>query len=568
MPLSGKGSRGKEKVMSFSANTQITSQRVQSSLEEFALQVEAYKKGEMSDDDFRKKRLWFGVYKELGFFMQRVKLPYGRVSAPQLRVMADLTRQYSKNLSHLTTRQDLEFHWMSIDDLVPSCRELLKADLHSREGCGDTVRNITGDFRAGYIADEVFDYRPYAEGVYQHFLLRPENQRMPRKFKISFSSNADDHGLAVIHDVGLICAERTLADGAKEQGFRLLAAGGLGKTPRVAHELRPFISFQELIPACEAIVQLFDEHGNRENRKRARLKYVAFEWGEEKFNATFERLFAERLKAVQKPFEFPPYEEPVPDIQAETFKPDGADPDLQDWFDVNVIAQKQTGFYMVQVPLELGDVTSEQLNDLASLTERFGNGHACVTQSQKFVFKWVAGQQLTAMYGKLKAMGLSAPEVGRITDIVACPGTDFCEIGFASSIQMSKVLRRELLGRGAQLKQFGPFRIHISGCTNSCGQHHIGNIGLIGYRDVRGGVTRDLFQILIGGGADATGQNVVGEKFGLSVPAADVPGWVNKLLDFYLRERQGAETFKQFVVRLGAKNIADVLGARAKKAKV
>ncbi len=512
--------------------------------------VDDFWAGRLTPEDFRKLRLQQGIYgqRQADVQMVRVKIPWGGLTAVQLERLADVAARTPRGVGHVTTRQNFQFHFVPLADVSAIMRGFADVGLTTREACGNTVRNVTVGHCAGICAAEAFDPTPYADAVARFLLRNAMNQRLPRKFKIAFSGCDDDSGLTPIHDVGARAVVRTM-DGRRERGFTLLMAGGLGPAPRLAEAFEPFTLVDELLVTIAAIVRVFDRHGNRENRNLARLKFVAKRLGMPALRA----LIVSERDALRASGEFPAIE--VQEEVAPVRRPHGRtpllldDPEFRRWRDTNVIQQKQAGYVAVHVRLLLGDVTADQLRTLARAARQFADGRVRSTNQQNIALRWVSASALGDVFALLSAAGLAAAGAERLVDVTSCPGADTCQLGITSSRGLAQALSATIERELGSLADRAGLRIKISGCPNSCGQHHIASIGLYGGARKFGGDQVPTYQLLIGGALGATGA-----RFGkplARIPAKNVPAAVQALLARYRDDGAGAESFDAFVDRVG-----------------
>jgi sulfite reductase beta subunit-like hemoprotein len=506
-------------------------------IDEFVEGLRKYEAGEWTADQFRVFRLARGTYgqRQPDVQMLRVKIPQGVLDRAQLERLADVAERFSRGFGHITTRQNVQLHFVKLDRAAEAMHVLAESGLTTKEACGNTVRNVTGCPRAGVCDGEPFDVTPFAQAVTRHFLRRAENQALPRKFKIAFSGCADDCALGAINDVGAIAAVK---DG--KNGFVVKVAGGLSTTPEDAHTLFEFLPAGELIPAIEAILAVFDKHGNRTNKSRARLKYVVRKVGWEKFRALFDEEHAKTQREVpiadDDRLRRPPVRLPVIG---------GTRHDaLEKWQATNVQRQKQPGFAMVTVRLVRGDITGAQLRTVGALAEKYGDGMVRLTIDQNLMLRFVAGDAIPALHAELVAAGLASPDAHTIADVTSCPGADSCNLAVTGSRELASALTESLEG-GAIARDVA---IKISGCPNSCGQHHIAGIGFHGGMRRVGGKVVPEYTLHLGGGVDGGGAT-----FGRQVvklPARRVPEALRRLLALYDTKKQDGEGAVAFFRRL------------------
>ncbi len=519
-------------------------------IENFGVQVDRLKKKEIPEEKFKRFRLQNGVYgqRQAGVQMVRVKIPSGLLNAEKLRALADVAQRFSTGKGHVTTRQDVQFHFVKLDDVVPTLYRLAESGLTTREACGNTVRNVTACHLAGICPTELFDVTPYANAVADRLLRNPINQDLPRKFKISFSGCQSECGLATMHDLGLIAAARTV-NGTIEYGFKVFVGGGLGASPKLAQLYAEFLPMDALLPTCEAILKLFDAHGDRKVRSKARMKFVLEKWG----IATFTEKVAENLNDLQASgISYPELTPPRPNRirPARTERSAGdASPDYARWLRTNVIPQAEAGACAVQVRLIVGDITAAQFLGLAQITEQFSSDQVRATHQQNFILHKVRRSDLPALYAALAQYGLAEAGAEQVTDVIACPGTDSCQLGLTSSMGMGEALVSTFAKELPEYEDLTGLRIRISGCPNSCAQHHIAGIGLHGVAKKVNGKLVPHYQLHLGGGVSAT-HSAIG-KAKLKIPAKNVPGAILEMIKVFRENRTEQEAFNPFVERYG-----------------
>ena len=492
--------------------------------------------------------------------MQRIKIPYGGMTPEQLEVMADLAEEYSDGIAHITTRQDFQLHFIHIDNTPTLMRRLGAVGITTREACGNSVRNITGCPYMGVCPDEPFDVTPYAKAMTFFLLGHPDAQNFGRKFKPTFSG-CHEHacGLAQMHDLGLTAVVREV-DGEEQRGFKVVVGGGLGAVPRQAKVFDEFMSPEEILPVAQAMARVFGKHGEKKMRSRARLKFLIEKWGIEKFR---DEVLAERAKLPVDP-RWTDYIQSLEDDEEKPLKPPGELPALNGnqrmnhWLKTNVRDQRQAGYATATVALPLGDITPQQLRSLADITREFTHGTIRTTVEQNFVIRWVSKADLPALFEALDAVGLSEAGACNVTDIVACPGTDTCKLGISSSRGLAGELRNRLAVKAFQLEQaIQDLHIKISGCFNSCGQHHVADIGFYGVSRTLQGFKVPHFQVVLGGqweeNAGSYGLPIV------AIPSKRVPDALDRITDFYLQNREKVERFPEFVTRIGKVKIRQLL---------
>jgi len=539
-------------------------QRLAAAIDEHAANVERFRRGEITPEQFRPLRLAMGVYAQLAHVkhMQRIKIPGGRVTAAQLEALAEVTERWGRGIAHVTTRQDLQLHYLELEDSVEAQRVLARAGVTCVGACADCVRNVTASPFAGVLADEVFDVTPHAHAITQHFMFHEHNRRLPRKFKIGLSGSAADHAQVMINDVGLFAAER-----AGERGFRVYVAGGLGSTPEIAHLWRDFVPERSALAVCEAVVRVYFRDGERKNRKKNRLKFLLRKLGEAELLRRLdeERARVEAEKGAQLAADLERYKAELVEAAPPPAEEGRAlgDAAFARWRRTNAVKQKQAGYYVAVVKLPLGDVTAPQIRALAGLCRRFGNGEARTTNTQNVVLRWVPEARLVRLHRELGLIGLAEPDAEHITDVVSCPGGDYCTLAITRSMKLGADVRAHLAPAASRAEAddlvaaLGPFSIKVSGCPNSCGQHHVADIGMTGLMvKGEGGVERPHYSLRVGGGCGPDAR--VGERLDGRVPEEQTPLVIAAIARHYLAERGEGETFREFVARVGAQELTRV----------
>ncbi|MAU02770.1 MAG: nitrite/sulfite reductase [Acidimicrobiales bacterium] len=537
-------------------------------IDKFEEQLAGYFAGRVPEDVFRVFRLNNGIYgqRQGGTNqMVRVKVPYGAMTADQLDALADLVVDHSRGWGHITTRQNIQFHFVELAEIPRVMRRLASVGLTTREACGDTVRNVQGCHLAGACPFEVLDISAWSEAAYRHFVRNPISQRLPRKFKINFSGCDTDCGQAMFNDVGVIAASRTHPDGSVEQGFRVYIAGGLGTTPFPALALEEFTSRGDLLPTIESVLRVFDQTGNRDNKLRARLKWVVDQLG---IDEVRRRVVATR-KFLPASSTWPGG---VPEVVAEwgddpaglaagtTPTPIGqgvpvslgAKTPFDQWVEANVVRGAANGTVSAYAWCELGDVTADQFRAVAAIVREFDTD-VRVTNRQNFVLRDLTEDQLPALFQHLVDAGMAKPGAELLRDVVACPGADTCNLAVTQSRGLAKAIGEALEAEG--LAEVGGVRINISGCTNSCGQHHTSDIGFFGAERRAHGQSAPGYQMLLGG---YVGQEQVhfGQK-ALRLPAHNAPQATVQVVRRFVDERQAGENFPTWLERSGgAKEVA------------
>ena len=492
--------------------------------------------------------------------MLRIKIPYGGVSAEQLEVMADLAEEYSDEILHVTTRQDIQLHFIHIDDSPTIMRRLASVGITTREACGNSVRNVTACPVAGVCRTELFDVTGYADALTQFLLGHPDCQDFGRKFKIAFSGCAGEAcGLVRMHDFGAVAAVRTV-DGVEQRGFTLYVGGGLGTSPYQAKVYADFLPAAELLPIAQAMARVFAQHGEKQNRNRARIKFLVHKLGIEEFS----RLVDEERAILPHDdrwtsylpeigtFDESPVKQPVPlgavDVAG----------DFGRWLSTNVYRQRQEGYAVATVALPLGDMSSWQTRQLANIARRFVGDTVRFTVEQNVVLRWVSEGDLPDLFAALDAVGLGEAGAGTILDITSCPGTDTCKLGISSSRGLAAELRERLAVTALTMDEaVEGLRIKVSGCFNSCGQHHIADIGFFGNSRKVDGYTVPHFQVVLGGMWQDNGG-----AFGLAigaVPSRRIPDVVQAITGRFVEDRTPGESFQDFCQRIGRKALGAIV---------
>jgi len=513
-----------------------------------------YVRGELTPEEWRPIRLSYGLYYQLDHtsHMQRIKIPGGMLSASQMELLAEVADRYGRGVAHVTTRQDIQIHWVPIEGIIDIYERLLTVGITTRGACSDGVRNVTGCPYAGTAPGEPFDVSPYVLATHEYFLFNPLNLTLPRKFKIAVEGCEHDCAQAPVNDIGLYAK---LRDGRR--GFSVHAGGGLGAQPFLAKPLRDFIPDVDLLVWCEAIVRVQHRYGERKNRNKARMKYLVQKLGLERFRALVDaevarvdgergaELRAEVREAVAA------YRVPPPADTRHVARPPV--PGFEHWRRTNVRPQRQPGFVVALVQLPLGDLTTPQMRAVARLAATYGNGTLRTTNDQNLVLPWIAEAALPALYADLVAAELGNADVSTIDDVVSCPGMDYCSLAITRSMGMAEHIRAHLdtltVGDGFA-ERLGPFTVKISGCPNSCGQHHVGDVGLTGHLvKEKDGLERPYYSILVGGSV-GEGRARIGKRLG-RFPELAASAVIVALARTYESERRPEETFPAFVERVG-----------------
>jgi sulfite reductase beta subunit-like hemoprotein len=520
--------------------------------------VQDFWTGRVNPDDFKRFRLQHGVYgqRQQDVQMVRVKIPWGGLTADQIERLADVADRTPRGVGHVTTRQNVQFHFVPLAEVTPLLRELAEVGLTTREACGNTVRNVTVGHCGGVCPAEIFDPTPYADAVARFLLRNAMNQNLPRKFKIAFSGCPDDTGITPMHDVGVRAAVRE-AEGVATHGFEVLLGGGLGPAPQLAQALEEFTPAADLLPTIAAIVRVFDRHGNRENRNLARLKFVVKKLGIDAVRGLVHKEREALRLTMTFPAVTPWVETPPPAGPAEGWPAGPADPGYPRWRSTNVLAQKQRGYAMVHIRLVRGDVTGRELRTVARIARELGDGRARTSNQQNLVLRWIPVKALPAVHAALAAGGLALPGAERLIDVTTCPGADTCQLGITSSRGLALALSERIERALPELADAEGVRIKISGCPNSCGQHHLAAIGLFGGARKFHGEQAPTYQLLVG--ARLAGGAPRYSKALARIPARQVPDAVQALLERFRDARAPAETFDSFVDRVGVQRLAEIV---------
>ena len=520
---------------------------------QFRAQVERRISGQLTEDEFKPLRLMNGLYLQLHAYMLRVAIPYGTLNSAQMRQLAYLAERWDKGYGHFTTRQNIQYNWPQLKDVPDMLDALAEVGLHAIQTSGNTIRNVTADHFAGAANDEVADPRPYAELIRQWSTDHPEFQFMPRKFKIAVTGSDTDRAVIKAHDIGLRLHEK---DG--DLGFEVIVGGGLGRTPMIGKVISDFVPEADILPYLEAIVSVWNQIGRRDNKYKARIKITVHEHGIEDIRARVDARFAlvkpqftgidqSYLQTIKDQFA-------NPDFASKSEAPFKAayqeDPIFRSWVDTNISGHKADGYAVVSISLKShgetpGDASAEQMRAIADLAQSFGHDELRISHEQNVILPHVHKSDLPAIHAKLREHRLATANIGLISDIIACPGMDYCALATARSIPIAQ----EIATRFDELKlehEIGEMKIKISGCINACGHHHVGHIGILGLD--RAGV--ENYQITLGG--DATETAALGERAGPGFPAEEVVPAIERIVSAYLELRLSSdETFLQTYRRIG-----------------
>ncbi|MGE5387398.1 MAG: nitrite/sulfite reductase [Hyphomicrobiales bacterium] len=530
---------------------------------EFREQVRRRLDGSLTEDEFRPFRLMNGLYLQLHAYMLRVAIPYGTLTARQMRRLADIADKYDRGYGHFTTRQNLQYNWPKLVDTPDILEALAEVEMHAIQTSGNCIRNVTADHFAGVAPDEIEDPRPTAEFLRQWSSAHPEFSFLPRKFKIAVTGAAHDRAAVKVHDIGLAIVKND----AGEIGYQVYVGGGLGRSPFVGKVIRDFVARADLLAYLEAIMRVYNRFGRRDNKYKARIKILVHEKGIDEVRAAVEAEFAAMDRSVfsYDPAEFeriaayfapPPYET----LPAESEKLRAArvaQPAFSNFVEVNVAPHKAPGYAVVTVSLKPvggipGDATSAQMRVLADASERFGFGELRISHEQNVILPHVKQDDLFDLWKLLDAAGLATANAGLVSDIISCPGLDYCALATARSIPIAQAISTRFADLSRQ-RRIGKLGIKISGCINACGHHHVGAIGILGL-EKKG---QESYQITLGG--DPTFSANIGELVGPGVTAEQVPDVIEHIVDFYLAERREGESFIDTWRRIGHARFKDVL---------
>jgi len=527
-------------------------------VEQFRGQVARRLSGELNEDQFKPLRLMNGLYLQLHAYMLRIAVPYGTLSAKQLRMLAHIARKYDKGYGHFTTRQNIQFNWPKLVDVPDILADLATVEMHAIQTSGNCIRNVTADHFAGAAADEIEDPRPIAEIIRQWSSLHPEFSFLPRKFKIAVGGSPNDRAALKFHDMAL----EIVKNDAGETGYRVYVGGGMGRTPYIGYVVGDFVAKPDILAFLESVMRVYNEQGRRDNLYKSRIKILANALGPDEMRRQTMVEFEEIKKAgtLQVPREelhridayfAPPEFEPLPDEMP------ASDVDFENWLKTNVAKHRAPGYAIATISLKPiggvpGDATHEQLDALADLMDRFGMSEIRVSHEQNLVLPHVKKRDLPAIFARLKELGLATPNAGLITDIIACPGLDYCDLANARSIPIAQKISERFADLDRQ-HHIGELKIKISGCINACGHHHAGHIGILGV-DKKG---VEFYQLQLGGSGaeDASIGEIMGPGFGQD----DIADAVERVIGCYLELRKDGERFLDTYRRVGMtpfKNVA------------
>ena len=533
---------------------QVDQTLVDERVAQFRRQTECYLSGELSEDQFRALRLRNGLYIQTHAPMLRIAVPYGLLNSKQLRKLAHIARTYDKNYCHLTTRQNIQFNWPKLEQVPDILAELASVQMHAIQTSGNCMRNTTSDHLAGVCVDEIEDPRPYCEIIRQWTTLHPEFDYLPRKFKIAVSGALHDRAATQFHDIGV----HLVKNDAGEIGFKILVGGGLGRTPVIGQVIKPYLERKHLLSYLEAILRIYNLFGRRDNKYKARIKILVKETGLEKFSAMVEQewqqikdgreLDEKRINAIKAHFIAPPYEADA--VQDSSFNQHQVENlAFATWYKYNTVAHKIPGYRAVFLSLKAsdvppGDMTDVQLDQVADLADQYSFAEVRSTHRQNLIFADVKQADLFALWQKLDVLDLATPNMGTATDIICCPGLDFCSLANSGTIGIAKEINQALDDLD-YIHDIGDVKINMSGCMNGCAHQSVGHIGILGV-DKKG---TEWYQITLGGSSE--NEAAIGERLGPAVAKDEVTQAVTTILDVYVKQRQDDESFLDMVKRVG-----------------
>lgn len=526
---------------------------VRERIAQYRSQVERRLSGELLEEEFLPLRLQNGLYMQRHAYMLRVAVPYGLLASKQMRMFAHIARKYDRGYGHFTTRQNIQYNWVELEHTPQILEDLASVEMHAIQTSGNCIRNITTDEFAGVAADEIIDPRPFAEILRQWSTFHPEFIALPRKFKVAINGAVEDRAAIAIHDIGLTLVRND----AGEVGFKFMAGGGMGRTPILGSVIRDFLPWQHLLTYTEAVMRVYNQHGRRDNKYKARIKILLKALGVEEFTRQVEEEWKDLKDGpetlTQEEFDrVAQWFQPHGYVQLEDIDPTAQHADnraFANWVNRNVKPHKVPGYAAVVLSLKKtgvppGDATAEQMDFVADLADKYSFGELRVTHEQNLVLADVEQRELFALWQLVKAKGLATPNIGLLTDIISCPGGDFCSLANAKSIPIAAAIAERFDNLDFQ-HDIGDIELNISGCINACGHHHVGAIGILGV-DKDGS---EWYQVSIGG---SQGNNsAIGKIIGPSFSAVQMPEVIQRLLEVYLRERFEGERFVDTAQRLG-----------------
>lgn len=542
-----------------SFRTELEDPIVQKDIIDLEKKIREFRDGKIHDEKFRSLRLARGIYgqRQPGVQMIRIKLPFGKVSFKQVLRIADISDEYASSNLHLTTRQDIQIHYVSLDRTPELWAKLEQDDITLREACGNTVRNVTASPTSGIDPNEPFDVSPYAYATFKYFLRNPICQEMGRKFKIAFSSSDADTAFTYIHDLGFI-PKLILKNGKEVRGFKVLFGGGLGAQPSIAHMVNEFLPEDELIPYIESTLRVFDRHGERSNRNKARMKFLVAKLG---LDEVLRLIAEERVANRTKNFNIDRETVDLPQIPDKVVLPEVVISDqliYQRWLDTNVFSQKQDGFYGVYIKVTTGDIPTSKARKFIAAISGLVADEIRITINQGLLLKYVRKEALPVLFERLKELDFVKPGFDSVSDITTCPGTDTCNLGISNSTELARVLEDLISEEYDELIENQDIKIKISGCMNSCGQHGLAHIGFHGSSLKAAGKVVPAAQVLLGGGTVGDGVGRAADKV-IKVPSKRTKDVVRVVLDNYSKNKNGDELFNDFYDRFGKDHFYQLL---------
>ena len=540
-------------------DTQVVQERVA----QFRTQVQRRLDGRISENQFKPLRLQNGLYLQLHAYMLRVAVPYGTLSSAQMRQLAYIADKYDRGYGHITTRQNMQFNWPQLTDVPDILEDLAKVEMHGFQTSGNCIRNVTSDPYAGATAEEIEDPRPTCELLRQWSTVHPEFAFLPRKFKIAVTASKTDRALIKAHDIGI----EIVKNDKGEVGYHILVGGGLGRTPILAQTLQEFLPRIELLPYLEATLRVYNRYGRRDNKYKARIKILVQETGINEFREQVAEEYAqlkpldiavsqEEVDRITAYFANPSFDESA--TEDEAFRKEIAgNRDFALWYENNVAAHKQDGYAIANISLKPqqrapGDISSDQMRVVADLADEFSFGELRTTHQQNVLLPHVKISDLPALFKRLQEAELGADNIGLITDIICCPGMDFCALATARSIPVSQAISERFADPERQ-RVIGEMSIKISGCINACGHHHVGNVGILGLE--KAGV--EFYQVKLGG--DSSENAAIGKVTGPGFSQEELIDGLERMVDFYISKREDGERFVDAVKRLGVPAFKEVL---------
>jgi len=530
-------------------------------VEQFRDQTRRFISGDLSDDEFRPLRLMNGLYIQRHAPMLRVAIPYGLLSSKQLRMLAHISKKYDKGYGHFSTRQNIQFNWPVLETVPDILADLATVEMHAIQTSGNCIRNTTSDQFAGIAKDEIEDPRPYCEIIRQWSTFHPEFSYLPRKFKIAVSGAKGDRAAAMVHDIGLYL----ISNDEGEVGFNVFVGGGLGRTPHIGKCIRDFLEKKYLLSYVEAILRVYNRFGRRDNIYKARIKILVNEIGPEEFGrqveAEWEHIKDGVLKLEQKEIDYAKSFFTSPDYDNDAVDDDSfnetknSNDTFSNWTKRNLYPHKISGYHAVIISLKApsiapGDATDKQMDVIADLSDQYSYGEIIVTHDQNLVLPHVKQSDLFLLWQALDAQNLATPNIGLLTDMICCPGLDFCSLANAGSIPIAKQINDKFNDMD-YLHDIGDLKIKMSGCMNACGHHHVGHIGILGV-DKKG---EEFYQLTLGGSSENDAS--LGDRLGPAIAKTEVANVIGKLLDVYVKLREGDERFLETYRRVGIKPFKD-----------